>query len=126
MRELFQRVDQQYYFSEGCPYNISIVGVGPIDIHRRVVHIISIAGICLIDIYRRVVHKIDYRSLSTIYIGGLSMVKNKYLCWKWFSFMTKCVFEGVSENSRRMGVRELRYHPKSYVVHRRHTVMFIT
>ena len=24
--------------SEGSPYNISIVGVGPIDIHRRVVH----------------------------------------------------------------------------------------
>ena len=32
------------------------------------------------DIHRRVVHKIDYRSLSTIYIGGLSTVKNKYLC----------------------------------------------
>ena len=24
--------------SEGSPYKISIVGVGPIDIHRRVVH----------------------------------------------------------------------------------------
>ena len=24
--------------SEGSPYNTSIVGVGPIDIHRRVVH----------------------------------------------------------------------------------------
>ena len=24
--------------SEGSSYNISIVGVGPIDIHRRVVH----------------------------------------------------------------------------------------
>ena len=59
---------------------ISIVGVCLIDIHRRVVHIISIIGVCPIDIYRRVVHKIDYRSLSTIYTGGLSMVKNKYLC----------------------------------------------
>ena len=50
--------------SEGCPYNISIVGVDPIDIHRRVVHI-------------------KYQSLEStqlIYIGGLSMVKNKYLC----------------------------------------------
>ena len=66
--------------SEGCPYKISIVGVGPIDIHRRVVHIISIFGVCPIDIHQRVVHKIDYRSVSTIYIGGLSMIKNKYLC----------------------------------------------
>ena len=48
--------------SEGCPYKISIVRVGPIDIHRRVVH------------------KINYQSRSTIYIGGLSTVKNKYLC----------------------------------------------
>ena len=60
---------------------ISIVGVGPIDIHRRVVHIISIVGVGPIDIHQRVVHKkIDYRSQSTIYIGGLSTVKNKYLC----------------------------------------------
>ena len=59
---------------------ISIVGVFPIDIHRRVVHIISIVGVCPFDIHRRVVHKIDYRSLSTIYIRGLSTVKNKYLC----------------------------------------------
>ena len=58
-------------------YKISIVGVSPIDIHRRVVHIISIVGVCPIDIHRRVVHKINYRSLSTIYIGGLSTVKNK-------------------------------------------------
>ena len=36
------------------------------------------------------------------------------------------MFEGVSENSRRMGgVRDLRYHP-SYVAQGRHTVMFIT
>ena len=49
-------------------------------IYRRVVHIISIFGVCPIDIHRRVVHKIDYQSLSTIYIGGLSTVKNKYLC----------------------------------------------
>ena len=41
---------------------------------------ISIVGVCPIDIHRRVVHKIDYWSLSTIYIGGLSTVKNKYLC----------------------------------------------
>ena len=51
-----------------------------IDIHRRVVHIISIVGVCPIDIHRRVVHKIDYRSMSTIYFGGMSTVKNKYLC----------------------------------------------
>ena len=54
--------------SEGCPYKISIVRVGLIDMHRRVVHIISIIGVFRIDIHRRVVHKIDYRSLSTIYI----------------------------------------------------------
>ena len=36
------------------------------------------------------------------------------------------MFEGVSENSRCIGVRDLRYHPKSYVAQRRHTVMFIT
>ena len=79
---------------------ISIVGFGPIDIHWRVVHIISIVGVCSIDIHRRVVHSIDYRSRSTIYIGGLSTVKNKYLCLEWFSFMEKCMFEGVSEDSR--------------------------
>ena len=42
--------------SEGCPYKISIVGVDPIDIHRRVVHI-------------------KYQlseSAQLIYIGGLS------------------------------------------------------
>ena len=42
----------------------------------------SIVGVCPIDIHRRVVHKIDYRSVSTIYIGGLSMGKHKYLCLK--------------------------------------------
>ena len=40
----------------------------------------SIFGVCLIDIHHRVVYKIDYRSVSTIYIGGLSMGKHKYLC----------------------------------------------
>ena len=39
--------------------------------------------------------------------------------------MAECMFEGVSKNSRRMGVRDMRYHPKSYVAQRRHTVMFI-
>ena len=68
LERIVRRVDQQYYLSE-CPLQ-----------HRRVVHIISIVGVCPIDIHRRVVHKIDYRSLSTIYIGGLSTVKNKYLC----------------------------------------------
>ena len=66
LERIVRRVDQQYYLSEW--------------IHRRVVHIISIVGVGPIDIHRRVVHKIDYRSLSTIYIGGLSTVKNKYLC----------------------------------------------
>ena len=41
---------------------------------------ISIIGVCPIDIHWRVVHKIDYRSVSTIYIRGLSMGKHKYLC----------------------------------------------
>ena len=52
------------------------------DLDRGVtiVHIISIFRICPIDIHRRVVYKIDYQSLSTIYIGGLSTVKKKYLC----------------------------------------------
>ena len=57
--------------------------------------------------HRRFVHKIDYRSLSTIYIGGLSTVKTNTFVWIWFSFMEKCMFEGVSENSRRMGVKDL-------------------
>ena len=59
---------------------MSIIGVCSIDIHRRVVHIMSIVGVCPIDIHRRVVHKIDYRSVSTIIIGGLSMGIHKYLC----------------------------------------------
>ena len=61
---------------------ISIVGVCPIDIHQRVVHIMLIVGVCPIDIHLRVVHKIDYRSVSTIYIGGLSRGKHKYFCLK--------------------------------------------
>ena len=65
--------------------------------------------------HRRVVHKIDYQSLSTIYIGGSSMVKNKYFIWKLFSFMEECIFEGVSKNSRRMGVRDTRYHSSVWV-----------
>ena len=58
---------------------MSIVGVCPIDIHKRVIHIMSIVRLCPIDIERRVVHKIDYQSVSTIYIGLLSMSKHKYL-----------------------------------------------
>ena len=64
---------------EGCPHNINL-GLFPIDIHRRVVHIMSIVGVCPIHIHRRVVHKIDYQSVCTIYIGGLSTGKYKYLC----------------------------------------------
>ena len=58
----------------------------------------SIVGVCPIDIHRRVVHKIDYRSVSTIYIEGLSTCKHKYLCLKMVSFMEKCMFEGVGED----------------------------
>ena len=67
--------------SEGSPYKISIVGVGPIDIHQRVVH------------------QIDYRSRSATYIGGLSTIKNKYLCLKIMFLihgLGKC--EGVGED----------------------------
>ena len=77
---------------------MSIVGVCPIDIHRRVVHIMSIVGVCSIDIHRRVVHKIDYRSVSTIYIRGLSTGKHKYLYLEIVSFMEKCMYEGVGED----------------------------
>ena len=63
-------------------HTISIVGVCLIDIHRRVVHIMLIVGVFPIDIHRRVVHKIDYLSVSTIYIGGLSLGKHKCLCLK--------------------------------------------
>ena len=68
--------------SEGCSYKISIVGVSPIDILRRVVY------------------KIDYRSWSTINTGGLSTVKNKYLCLEMVFLihgLGEC--EGVGEDS---------------------------
>ena len=68
--------------SEGSPYKISIVGVGPIDI------------------YRRVVHQKDHRSRSTTCIGGLSTNKNKYLVLKivfLIQGLGKC--EGVGEDS---------------------------
>ena len=81
MRELFRRVDQQYYLSEYV-HTISILGVCPIDMHQRVVHIMSIVGVCPIDIHRRVFHKIDYQSVPTIYTGGLSTGKHKHLCLK--------------------------------------------
>ena len=58
----------------------------------------SIVGVCPIDIHRRVVHKIDYRSVSTIYIGGLSMGKHKYLCLKMVFIHGKSMFEGVGED----------------------------
>ena len=81
--------------SEGCPYNISIVGVIPIDIHRRVVH------------------KID---LCPLFISeGCPRLKTYTFVWKWFSFMAECMFEGVSENSRHMGVRDPRYHSSVWV-----------
>ena len=66
--------------SKGWPI-IIMIGMCPLQ-HRRVVHKISIVGVGPIDIHRRDVHNIDYWSRSTIYIGGLSMVKNKYLCLK--------------------------------------------
>ena len=69
LRELFRRVDQQNRLSECVHY-----------LNQRVVHIMSIVGVCPIDIHWRVVHKIDYRSVSFIYIGGLSTGKHKYLC----------------------------------------------
>ena len=37
---------------------------------------------------------------------GCPRLKTNTFVWKWFSFMEECMFEGVSENSRRMGVRE--------------------
>ena len=40
----------------------------------------SIVGVCPNDVHRRVVHKIDNRSESIIYIGGLSTGQHKYLC----------------------------------------------
>ena len=48
----------------------------------------------------RVVHKIDYQSRSTINIGGLSTVKNKYLCLEMVFLihgLGEC--EGVGEDS---------------------------
>ena len=67
-----------------------------IDIHRRVVHIISIIGVCPIDIHRT--------------SEGCLRLKTNTFVWKWFSFIKKCMFKGVSENSRRMGVKDPRYH----------------
>ena len=65
---------------------------------------------------------IDYRSMSTIYIEGLSTVKNKYFCLEMVFIHEKkniYMFEGVSENSRRMSIRDLRYHPKGSVARER-------
>ena len=58
----------------------------------------SIVGVCPIDIHRRVVHKIDYQSVSTIYIGGLSKGKHKYRCLKMVFIHGKMMFEGVGED----------------------------
>ena len=44
LRELFRRVNQQYYLSEGCPYIISIVGVA---------QLIYIGGLSIYNINRR-------------------------------------------------------------------------
>ena len=69
--DIQRRVVQIKYQSSESAQSIYIIGV---------VHIISIVGVCPVDIHRRFVHNIDYRSRSTIYIGGLSTVKNKYPC----------------------------------------------
>ena len=103
MRWFLERID----IHRRVVHIISIVGVCPIDIHRRVVHIISIVRVGPIDIHQRVVHNIDYRSRSTIYIGGLSTIKKQIpLFGNGFHSWQKCMFEGVSEDSRRMVVNE--------------------
>ena len=43
------------------------------------------------------------------------MLKTNTFVWKLFSFMEKFMFEGVSENSRRMGVRDPQYHSSVWV-----------
>ena len=110
LERIVRRVDQQYYLSKCVHYSIgglSIKYQSSESAQLIYIHKISIVGVFPINIHRRVVHKIDYRSLSTIYIGGLSTVKNKDLC-----------LEMVFIHGR--------MHVKSYVAQRRHTVMLIT
>ena len=80
----FRRVEQQLFIrvcpliiSEGCPQSKL----------SEYVHYV----------YRRVVHKVNYRSMSLMYIGGLSTKKNKYLCFEnSFSYMENaCVRESM-------------------------------
>ena len=56
-RELFRRVDQQYYLSEYVHYNIEELSI------------ISIIGVCPLQ-YQRVVHNINYQSMSTTISEG--------------------------------------------------------
>ena len=55
------------------------------------------------ELCRRVIHKVDYRSMSTIYIEGLSTDENKYLCFEnGFSYMANaCVRD--SKKTQGMG-----------------------
>ena len=60
----------------------------------------------------RIVRRVDQQYYLS---EGCPRLKTNTFVWKWFSFMAECMFEGVSENSRRMGVREPRYHSSVWV-----------
>ena len=61
-------------------------------------------------------HKISINFLYQNFIQrNGNEVNDDIFVWKWFSFMVEWMFEGVSEDSRRMGVRDPRYHSSVWV-----------
>ena len=70
MRELFRRVDQQYYLSEYA----QLIYIGGLSIKL----IIEVCPLFILE--------------------GCPQVNTNTFVWKWFSFMEKCMFEGVGED----------------------------
>ena len=58
-------------------------------------------GVCPLILYRRVIHKVNYQSMTTNLISeGCPQIKQIFLFLKLFFIHGKCMFEGVSEDSR--------------------------
>ena len=91
------------YRSEGCPQKYLSEYVH--YLFRMVVHKKNYLLEHVHYMYRRVVHKIIYRSMSTIYIRGLSTSKKKIFFWKQFSYMAQaCVRESVRIRGMGLGM----------------------
>ena len=87
MRELFRRVDQQYYLSEYVHYNIGGLSTQyQLSEYAQLIYIRGLSTKWIIGV-------------CPLFISeGCPRVNTNAFVWKSFSFMEKCMFEGVSED----------------------------